>query len=230
MAKGCSTGRLYRETCRDRSRPGISDLSGTVCTGKPVAPGYEGYPGNPGTPGNSEDSETEGKIWPHHFRVSPDCVPYMEEVLSIVRQTYGRSPTDDLNDFDVNTAVWSIFMSVTLQAAVHLGQEYTESLQSTKNQPLKSVRQSFQTTGLSASDWKQSMWKETSLLCDRAVHIANSKTCVFSDSVLCLGSLERQDQMVLGITLSQRFGSNRRGADGVRVAKFPGIPYIVNSR
>ena len=33
------------------------------------------------------------------------------------------------------------------------------------------------------------MWRETSLLCDRAVHIANSKTHVFADSVLCLRSL-----------------------------------------
>ena len=32
------------------------------------------------------------------------------------------------------------------QAAVHLGQDYTENLQSTKSQPLKSVRQLFQTT------------------------------------------------------------------------------------
>ena len=63
----------------------------------------------------------------------------MEKVFSIVRQTYGRSPTDDLNDLDVNTVVWCIFMSVTLQAAVHLGQDYSGNLRSTKNQPLKSV-------------------------------------------------------------------------------------------
>ena len=84
----------------------------------------------------------------------------------------------------------------TLQAAVHLGQDYTENLQSTKNQPLKSGRQLFRTTeklikdqaeitGLSKIDWKQLVWRETSLLCDRAVHIASSKTYVFSDSVLC---------------------------------------------
>ena len=137
----------------------------TVCTGKLVAPGYGGYPGNLGTPGNSEDSESEGRIWPHHFHVSSDCAPHMEKVFSIVRQTCGRNPTDNLNDIDVNTAVWSIFMSVTLQAAVHFGQEKTEHLQSTKNQPLKSVKQLFQTTerlikdqaeitGLSTIDWK----------------------------------------------------------------------------
>ena len=91
-------------------------------------------------------------------------------------------------------------MFVTLQAAVHLGQDYKGNPQSTKNQHLKSVRQLFQTTeklikeqaeitGLSTIDWKQPLWKDTSLQCDRVVHIANSKTYVFSDSVLSLGSL-----------------------------------------
>ena len=104
-----------------------------VCTGKHVAPGYEGYPGNSGIPGNSGDSETEGIIWPHNFNVSPDCVLHMEKVFSIKRRTYGRSPTDDLNDLDVNTALW--VMSVTLQAAVHLGPRLYEKSASTKNQP-----------------------------------------------------------------------------------------------
>ena len=124
----------------------------------------------------------------------------MEKVLSIVRQTCGRSPTDDLNDLEVNPATWGKFMSVALQAAVHLGQDYTENLQSTKDQPLKSVRGLFQTvgrlireqaeiTGLSTIDWKHPMWREASLLCDRAVQTANSQTYVFADSVLCLGSL-----------------------------------------
>ena len=71
------------------------------------------------------------------FYVSPDCVPHTNKVFSIVRQTYGRNPTDDLKDLDVNTAIWCIFMSVTLQAAVHLGQDFTENVRSTKNQHLK---------------------------------------------------------------------------------------------
>ena len=124
----------------------------------------------------------------------------MNKVFSIVRQTCGRSPTDDLKDLDVNIAVWSIFMSVTLQAAVHLGKDYTDNLRTTKNQPLKSVRHLFQTTersikdqteitGLTTINWKQPMRKETCLLCDRDVHLANSKTYVFSDSVLGLGNI-----------------------------------------
>ena len=70
----------------------------------------------------------------------------MEKVSSIVRQRYGRSRTDNLNDINVNTAFWNIFMSLALEAAVHLGNLYTEKLRSTKNQPLKSLKQLLQVT------------------------------------------------------------------------------------
>ena len=57
-------------------------------------------------------------------------------------------------------------MSVTLQAAVHLGKDHTKNLRSSKNQPKKSLRQLFQVTerlitdqteitGLSTIDWQQ---------------------------------------------------------------------------
>ena len=38
-------------------------------------------------------------------------------------------------------------------------------------------------------DWNQLMWRESSLLCDRAVHIMKSKTHVFAYSVPCLGGI-----------------------------------------
>ena len=91
-------------------------------------------------------------------------------------------------------------MSVTLQAAVHLGIDYTENPRSTKNQPKKSLRQLFlvtemlitdqtEITGLTTTDWQQPMWRETTLLTDRAVQFATAQTYVFSDSVLCLGGI-----------------------------------------
>ena len=51
-----------------------------------------------------------------------------------------------MEDLDVNAAIWSIFMSFTLQAAVHFGTDYTENLPSTRNQSEKSMRQLFQVT------------------------------------------------------------------------------------
>ena len=121
----------------------------------------------------------------------------MEKVFSITRKTYDRKPTDDLKDPDVNTAVWGIFMSVTLQAAVHLGQDYSQNLRSIKSQILKSVEPLFRTpeklikdqveiTGLFTVDWNQPVWRESPPLCDGAVRIMKSQTYVFADSVLCL--------------------------------------------
>ena len=93
-------------------------------TGKPVAmvtTEHQGCSGKSKIPEDSGDSKPKSRIWPHHFSISPDCVPHMEKVFSIVRKIYDRKPTDDMKYLDVNTAIWSTFMSVTLQAAVHLG-------------------------------------------------------------------------------------------------------------
>ena len=92
----------------------------------------------------------------------------------------GLSPMDQMKNLDVNTAIRGIFVSVTLQAAVHLGVDYTENLRSTKNQPKNSLRLLLQVTqrlitdqteitGLATIDGQQSMWRETTLLIDRGV-------------------------------------------------------------
>ena len=47
-------------------------------------------------------------------------------------------------------------------------------------------------TGLTTIDWQQRVWRETTLLTDRAVQFANAKTYVFSDSVLCLGGISAE--------------------------------------
>ena len=57
-----------------------------------------------------------------------------------------------MENLDVNAAMWGIFMSVTLQAAVHLGKDYTENLRSTKSQSKKSLRQLFQVTRMLITD------------------------------------------------------------------------------
>ena len=78
----------------------------SVSTGKFVAPGYPGNSGNSGTEGNDEN-------WPHNVHISTKYVLHMEKNFSIVRQRYGRSPTDQMKDLDMNTAICGIFMSVT---------------------------------------------------------------------------------------------------------------------
>ena len=53
----------------------------------------------------------------------------------------------------------------------------------------KLIKEQTETTGVSTINWEKRIWRESSLLCDRAVRIMNSKTYVFSYSVLCLGGI-----------------------------------------
>ena len=110
----------------------------------------------------------------------------MEKSIRSYDKFCGRSPTDDMNDLDVNIAIWRVFFNVTLQAAVHLGQDYMENLRITKNQLLKSVKELFQVTemlikdqteisGLSTIGYEQPTWRSTTLLYDEAIEITNAK-------------------------------------------------------
>ena len=66
------------------------------------------------------------------------------------------------------------------------------------------------------------------LLTDRAVRLSTAKAYVISDSVLCMGRINENPVqawkvkigLVHGLIQMSRIGSNRRGADGVRVDYF----------
>ena len=83
-------------------------------------------------------------------------------------------------------------------------------------------------------NWPENSWKKTILLTDRAVRLSTAKAYVFSDSVLCMGRISEKsregmdgdNRLFYEFIPMSRIGSNRRGADGVRVEKVSGIHYI----
>ena len=79
--------------------------------------------------------------WPHNLRISRAYVPDLEKVNLNLRQQLKRKPEDKMEDLDVNTLIWRMFMSVTQQAAVHLGYDYLDNVHSIKNQPQRTVKQ-----------------------------------------------------------------------------------------
>ena len=64
---------------------------------------------------------------------------HSETVFSIVIKIYKREPADPMEDLDVNAAIWGIFLNTTLQAPVHLGQDYEVNLRFVKNHLWKSL-------------------------------------------------------------------------------------------
>ena len=69
----------------------------------------------------------------HIFSISSAVVSYTDKVYSIVRKTHDRGPADEMEDLNVNAAIWRMFMKTALQAAVHLGQENDQNLPFVKN-------------------------------------------------------------------------------------------------
>ena len=141
-------------------------------------------------------SKSWKKKWPHNQHVSPATNHHTQAVFSIVRKIYERELDDLVDDLDVSMAIWSMFLKTTLQATVHLGQNYEANLRFLKNHLWNSVGQLFnenekliseqtEIIGVSTINFKERTWMSTSLLCSKAYQITNAKTCVFSDSVLC---------------------------------------------
>ena len=144
--------------------------------------------------------KAERKEWPHHLHMSPATVHHKEAVFSIVREISGREHDDPMDDVDVNMAIWSIFLNATLRAAVDLGRDYETNLRYVKNHLWNSMKQLFneteklisgqtEITGANMIYFFELTWMSTSLFCSKAYEYTNAKTCVFSDSVLCVGKM-----------------------------------------
>ena len=73
---------------------------------------------------NSEIIVDDDSEWPNNFHISRAYVPHREKVFSNLRQQLKRNPKDNMENLDVNTLTWRTFMTVTVQAAVHLGNDY----------------------------------------------------------------------------------------------------------
>ena len=72
----------------------------------------------------------------HFFAISPQTISETEAVYDMVRKIYGRPSDDPMEDLDVNEAVWRVFMSASLWAAVHLGNDHGVNLRHVKNSSL----------------------------------------------------------------------------------------------
>ena len=107
--------------------------------------------------------------------------------FSNVRQKLSRLEGDEMLDVEVNGMIWRLFMSATMKAAVHLGQDYEENLRTTKNPDFEQVKHLFDVSqklnlnqseeifGISVIDWKTIPCLRTTLLHDRAVELSKSK-------------------------------------------------------
>ena len=130
---------------------------------------------------------------------------FLHRVNDRLQKMLDRSPEDAMQDIDKRSLIWRMFMSLTLEASVLMGKNYSENLHSIKitgnNLTLKQmfdisekliVGQSVEIFGVSPINWVDSSWKYLSLVGDEEViNLLHANVYVFSDSVLCLGKVNQ---------------------------------------
>ena len=152
---------------------------------------------------NFDINDEDDSNWPQNVRISRADVPHLEKVYSSLRQELKRKPEDTMEDLDVNTLIWRMFMIVTQQAAVHLGNDCWDIFHPTQNQPPRTVKQLFdeisklvreqtEIQGISLIDWQDNSWKRTTLLGDQAVQLPTTKgLCILRFRVVHGKKLEK---------------------------------------
>ena len=138
-------------SCASHSHPGTLKAKSSnldlTSTGKLAAKDWNKNTASSSQVWQSEVNTTKNSIGTglpqHNMTTSPNNVGHLEKVYSNVRQKLGRQPGDDMPEVYVNTMIWKMFMSATMKAAVHLRQDYQESLHTTKNTDFEEIKQLF---------------------------------------------------------------------------------------
>ena len=63
---------------------------------------------------NSEIIVDDDSEWTNNLHISRACVPHLTKDCSNLRQQLNRKPEDKIEDLDVSTQIWGLFMTATL--------------------------------------------------------------------------------------------------------------------
>ena len=58
---------------------------------------------------------------------------FLNRVSDRLRKMLDRSPKDSMQDIDKRSMIWGMFMSLTLEASVFMGKNYSDNLHSIRN-------------------------------------------------------------------------------------------------
>ena len=123
-----------------------------------------------------------------------------------VRKSQKRSSMNVIEDGKEHSLIWEMFMSLSLEAAVFMGMNYSDNWHSIKNTKDLTIQRMFEISakllseqdeiyGVKTIDWEIPSWTNLSLIGDeQVISLQRTKVYVFSDSVLCLGKIHENSQ------------------------------------
>ena len=152
--------------------------------------------------------------WPQQFIIGNDEA---ELELSVESRSFVKRVNDQVRkrqkrissfteDGEKHSMIWGMFMTVTMESAVLMGNNHQSTCHSIANETDLTLKQMFdistrlvseqdEISGLETIGWENHSWKYLSLIGDeRIINLQRAKVCVFSDSVLCLGKIQENPQ------------------------------------
>ena len=140
--------------------------------------------------------------------LSVESRSFVNRVNDQVRKRHKRIPNVTENGEEHST-IWRMFMTVTMESAVFMGENNLNNSQSIANTTDLTLKQMFDISTRLVSDkdeisrletigWENHSCKYLSLISDeRVINLQRTKVYVFSDSVLCLGKISK----ILNLTM-----------------------------
>ena len=138
---------------------------------------------------------------------------FLHRVNDRVRKIQDQSSKYATKDSDKHSLILGMFVSSTLQASVFMEKNYSDNWHSNKNTEDLTMKQMFDISekltteqsdeiyGMSTVNWEDSSWKHLSLVGgEEVINLSHTKVYVFSDSELCLGKTNENNQIMHGKT------------------------------
>ena len=138
---------------------------------------------------------------------------FLHRVNDRVRKIQDQSSKHATKDSDKHSLLRGMFVSSTLQASVFMGKNYSDNWHSNKNTENLTMKQMFDISekltteqsdeiyGMSTINWEDSSWKKLFLVGgEEVINLSHTKVYVFSDSVLCFGKMNENNQIMHGKT------------------------------
>ena len=132
--------------------------------------------------------------------------PYVEKILQCILKKLGRTSinaTFSADSYKNNVFAWRMFMTSSMKAAIHLGQDFVENSEIYKSTKFENIVNVFNITqtrikehseeilNVKTLDYHSPSWTRSTLFNNNVIKWAKAKVCFHSDSVQCVGKINK---------------------------------------
>ena len=200
-----STRKLVRNNNQDPTAHWWQDDTLSSSTRKLVRSGESASSASTRKLVRGEDNQIERtRLEFHNMQISDHR--YREQVFKNLRQKLNLAEDAPVLDLKTKVLIWGLFMSTTMEAAVHFGPSYKEKLEVHSNTNFEELKNLFDFTQrlilehqaeilkVPPIDWTAPSLTRSTLTHDQEINWMKTKVHVYWDSVICLWKMQEHSE------------------------------------